>query len=498
MSLAPSKRRSRTKRQAGLARWSLIQSLAVLLARRVPGSSLAVLRVCVGLVMSLEGYALLVPHDAAITSGTPLEHYYTGSDITFHWPYEGLEWLPMLPRTFMYGLVILLIVSGVVMALGLWYRLSAIKVFSVWAYLFAVESTRSYWQSHYYLELLTCFLMLWMPAANRFSVDAWRRRTDPKAITVPFWTLFLLRGQLVIAYFYAGVAKFSFDWFYDAIPVRWFLADPNVMAPYQPYLTKGQLASVQSLLQRPELAYFLSWTGAVFDVVVGFLLLFRRTRIFGLTLMLAFHGTNHLLIFDDIGWFPILGVATALIFLDPDWPDRAFAWIRRPRVNMPDKWWAIIGGIVFPPIGISLGWNLKPTAREGEVGHSALGKYVLPCVVAWLVWQSLLPLRHHFIDSDARFTYEGFSFSWRLKADTRQAIGHSLRVVDSKVIMPSSVGRSLINFNEWPYDPVVYRRSETGADCVAEDAGVCGRSRTHSWRTRDLQPLQWSQCEPWR
>ena len=91
-----------------------------------------------------------------------------------------------------------------------------------------------------------------------------------------------------------------------------------------------------------------------------------------------------------------------------------------------------------------------------------LGKYVVPCVLAYRVWQSLLPLRHHFIDSDARLTYEGFSFSWRLKADTRQALGHSLKIVDSKVISKSKVGRKLVNWNEWPYDPVIYRRIQAG------------------------------------
>ena len=238
----------------------LWEQLTTLLATPVSGSSLAVMRIGVGIIMALEGYALLVPHDAAITSGTPLEHYYTGSDITFHWPYEGLEWLPMLPRNVMYGLVGLLIVAGVTMALGLFYRLSAVLVFAIWAYFFAVESTRSYWQSHYYLELLTCFLIMWMPAARRFSVDAWRKNLPRD---VPFWTIFLLRGQLVIAYFYAGVAKFHLDWFLDAVPVRWFLSDPNVTTPYEPYLTDSQLEGVAERPSQPGacLLLELDWGG---------------------------------------------------------------------------------------------------------------------------------------------------------------------------------------------------------------------------------------------
>lgn len=413
--------------------------------------------------MALEGYSLLLPHDAAITSGTVLDHYYTGSDIAFHFPYEGFEWLPLLPPTWIYCLVGLLCVAGVTMAIGLWYRLSAVAVFSVWAYLFAVESTRTYWQSHFYLELLLCFLLIWMPAAQRYSIDALRRGNTEQPRTIPFWPVFLLRGQLVITYFYAGIAKFHADWFLDAVPVRWFITDPNVTAPYERFLTPAQLERLTDFLHKPELAYFLSYTGAVFDVCVGFLLLFRRTRIFGLVLMLVFHATNHLLIFDDIGWFPIVGAATALIFLDPDWPERVWRWAKNPRWAKPDAVWTVVGGIVFPLVGATLGWRLKPTPRDsGKQVPFSLGKCVIPFVVGWLIWQALLPIRHHFIASDARFTYEGFSFSWRLKADTRVTFGHSLMIVDSKILTPHPEARATIDWSEWRDDPVLFRRVQPG------------------------------------
>ena len=51
---------------------------------------------------------------------------------------------------------------------------SAILVFLSWGYLYALESTRTYWMSHYYLVLLVSFLMIWMPAARRYSIDARR------------------------------------------------------------------------------------------------------------------------------------------------------------------------------------------------------------------------------------------------------------------------------------------------------------------------------------
>lgn len=467
-------RRDRSAKSTGR-----IQQLKDLLATAVPGSSLAVLRMAVGLVMALEGVALLLPHDAAITYGTPLEHYYTGDDLSFHMPFEGLEWLPMLPANWMYGLVGMLILAGVCMAAGMCYRISSATVFLVWAYLFAVESTRTYWQSHYYIELLTTFLLVWMPAANRWSLDrliqsraerAQRKvneaeqekirsvatRSEPLPGMVPFWTIFLLRGQLVIAYFYAGVAKLSKDWLLDAAPVRWFLADHGVLTPYADYLSPELMEFGNSIVHSEALAYFLSYTGTVFDLAIGFLLLWRRTRIFGLVLMLIFHASNHLFLFDDIGWFPLVGATTALIFLEPDWPDRLWAWIRRPYFSKPDWRWATVGAVVFPVVGATLGWSLKPTEPKAT-GQFALSSFVLPFVIGWLVWQSVLPLRHNFIEGDGRITYEGFSFSWRLKADVRHAIGHILTIEDSRIISQTS-GGTVLHWDEWKGSPCLYRK----------------------------------------
>src|SRR5262245_60007774 len=184
-----------------------------LLAKPTNPASLAFFRICVGLVTALEAYSLLRPNPSAITAGrSPLETYYTGADITFNFPYAAFDWIPLLPSNFIYAVVALQAVGGILMALGLFYRFSAALVFLTWGYLFVVESTRTYWQSHYYLEFLATFLMIWMPAARAYSLDAWRKHRTGPPETIPFWPIFLLRAQLVIAYFYAGVAKLTKDW----------------------------------------------------------------------------------------------------------------------------------------------------------------------------------------------------------------------------------------------------------------------------------------------
>src|SRR5256885_5292133 len=125
---------------------------------------------------------------------------------------------------------------------------------------------------------------MWMPAALRFSVDAWLGRGRELPRTVPYLAVLLLRGQLLIAYFYAGVAKLNADWLLDAAPLRWDLREPHVTAGFEPFLSPAQLDFVTGILHSARFAYFLCYAGVIFDLSIGFLLLIRRTRIFAMIL----------------------------------------------------------------------------------------------------------------------------------------------------------------------------------------------------------------------
>lgn len=97
--------------------------------------------------MALEAFSLLQP--SASTGGkVMLETYYTGHAARFNLPYAWFEWLPVLPGPWMYGVVIVLGIASITMALGLFYRASVFLVFLAWGYLYAVESTRTYWRGN--------------------------------------------------------------------------------------------------------------------------------------------------------------------------------------------------------------------------------------------------------------------------------------------------------------------------------------------------------------
>lgn len=427
-----------------------------MLAIPVNGASLAVLRICLGVVMMLEAYSLATP-SAMMQGRTPMESFYVGQENKFHLPYDGFEWLPMLPPDGMWAVLALQAVAGAFMAAGFFYRPAVVAAFLSFAYFFGVESTRTYWQSYYYVEFLFMFLILWMPAARRFSVDAWlaRRRGQPLPETVPFWNLFVLRGQLVIAYFYAGFCKLNADWMLDFMPVRWDLGEARLIQSPPSFLSQAQVEAVKNFLQSVEFAGFIAWVGTFFDLAVGFLLVFRRTRLLGFALMVIFHSTNHFVIYENIDWFPLVGVTTALIFLSAEWPQRFWTWLREPYFTRPDKGWMTAGAVMVPVVGALMGW--KAAASKRGVATGSPGPWAARFVAMWLVWQFLMPLRQFAIPGDARFTYEGLSWSWRLKADDHQAQSALLFLDDPVVVSRDAAGRMKVDFSQWRGEKVIYR-----------------------------------------
>ena len=432
--------------------WEKVRSL---LSAPVNGTSLALFRIGFGIVMFLE--ALTLFRGSASSGGrSHMETYFTGTAGRFHFPYAAFGWLPTLPDWAMEGLGWSLAAGAILLFLGLWHRLAAILVLVSWGYLYAIESTRTYWMSYYYLELLVAFLMVWMPASNRYSIDATRSLRPPGERTVPFWCIALLRGQLVITYFYAGVAKLTHDWMIDFMPVKWFLTQPHVEQRLDSFLGSSLASQVKPWLLGNTGAGFLSWTGATFDLLVGFLLLARRTRFLGLALMWTFHGLNHFLLFTDIEWFPLVGATTALIFLDPDWPERVGRWFRRPGFRAPNLRWAIPGALLLPGYGMLLGWQPNRSQAGPRIARSPNSSWVAVACITWMAWQTLMPIRHLLIPGDTRITFEGLSFSWRLKAELYQSRPATLLVDDSKVLS-SSNGTNRVDWAEWRGEKILYR-----------------------------------------
>src|SRR6185369_4772318 len=126
--------------------------------------------------------------------------------------------------------------------------------------------------------------------------------------TVPAYCVYLLRFQLGVVYFFAGIAKLNGDWLLRAQPLRIWLA------------ARADLPILGGFLAEPWVAWTASWAGAFFDLtIVGFLLL-PRTRRAAFVAVVVFHVATGLLF--PIGMFPWIMVAAATVFFAPDWPTR--------------------------------------------------------------------------------------------------------------------------------------------------------------------------------
>lgn len=109
------------------ARWES-WGRALRLDRAVSAESLAFFRIAVGLVMLLEAVSLFLPSESS-GGRSHLEVYYAGREVTFHLPYAGFGWLPLLPSPWIQGVGVVLGLGAIGMGLGFRYRASALLTF---------------------------------------------------------------------------------------------------------------------------------------------------------------------------------------------------------------------------------------------------------------------------------------------------------------------------------------------------------------------------------
>ena len=127
--------------------------------------------------------------------------------------------------------LVLMTIAATALTLGWRTRMSAAAFATLYAGF--VLSDRTMFNNHYYLYVLIAGLLCLI---------------QPAATHACRWRLTLLRVQVCVVYFYAGVAKLNSDWLLHAEPMRSKLSSEAAM--YHPYLA--------GLLTRSEAAIFVS------------------------------------------------------------------------------------------------------------------------------------------------------------------------------------------------------------------------------------------------
>src|SRR3989440_9355149 len=191
---------------------------------------------------------------------------------SFLFKYPGFAWVHPWPGNGLYLHWILLGVFALFVSVGFLYRISITLFFLSHSYFFLLDQGR--YVNHIYLICLFSFLLIFAPAHRVFSVDAW---LWPKlrSSTAPAWTLWLLRAQMGVVYFFAGVAKIAPDWLHGE-PMRSWL--------------KQQIESplLAGPLHQECVAYGASYASLVIDLLIVPFLLWRRTRLVAFRVAVTF------------------------------------------------------------------------------------------------------------------------------------------------------------------------------------------------------------------
>ncbi len=361
---------------------NLLQRLCAALFKPVDISFLVFFRILFGGIMLWESYRYF-------THGW-IARYYVEPALTFS--YYGFSWVKPWPGRGMYIHFALLGLAAACVMAGFLYRIAAPVLFLAFTYFFLLDQTR--YLNHFYLVCLISFLMCFLPAERAFSVDALLRpriRSD----YVPAWTLWLLRVQVGIPFFYGGIAKLNSDWILGGEPMRSWLLPLTKVPGGSEFFTSDLVV------------YGFVIGGLLLDLLVVPLLLWRRTRIFAFVAAVLFNLINAVIF--DIGIFPWLMLGALLIFFPPDLM-RHFA----RRFMSPGEEF-----VETEPSQVS--------TAESFPSLSASQKLVAGLLAAYLVIQLLLPLRHYLYPGNVSWTEEGHNFSWHMKLRTKT--GESLFTV---------------------------------------------------------------------
>lgn len=313
-----------------------------------------------------------------------------------HFTYFGFDWIRPWSGGGMYWHFYLIGALALCVMLGFAYRAACVLFFLAFTYVFLLDQTE--YLNHFYMISLVSLLMAFLPANRAFSIDA-KLRPKIRSFEVPAWTLWILRFQLAVVYFYGGVAKMNWDWF-QGEPMRMFLYS---RAPLFPNLAE--------VLTSEATVMAFTWGGLLLDLLIVPFLLWRRTLVPAIIAAFVFHGMNNVLF--QIGIFPWFMAFGTLLFCPPDWMK-----LTPPTEEQNHR------------------SKTKPATTDDEdvpapTKLSAGRKATLAFLAAYVLFQLLVPFRHHLYPGNVSWTEEGHRFSWHMKLRIKQVSSAEFDVVSA-------------------------------------------------------------------
>ncbi|MDG1396531.1 MAG: HTTM domain-containing protein [Flavobacteriales bacterium] len=289
--------------------------------------------------------------------------------------YYGFEWVKPLSELGMYMVFLLLLVASLGIALGLFYRFASLLYFLLFTYVELIDITN--YLNHYYFISLIAFLLCILPANRSFSIDA-SRNPSIQLQTIPKIYILILKFQIGVVYFFAGIAKINYDWLFQAMPMSIWLQ------------AKAHWPLIGNLFTEKWFAYSASWMACVFDLLVVFCLLSKRFRAPAYFVLVVFHVITGIMF--PIGMFPWIMILATLLFFPPEFHQNLINLIQSKL--KPKKVPQVILNSLFL--------------------HGIKKKLLLSFFLLYACFQILFPFRYLYYPEKLFWTEQGYRFSWRV------------------------------------------------------------------------------------
>lgn len=325
----------------------------------IDNAPLALFRIFLGFLVACESFG-------AILTGWVKSNFISPK---FTFSFIGMEWLQPLPGSGMYWYFIIMGCFGLLFMVGYKYRFTIAAYTIMWAGVYFMQKTS--YNNHYYLLMLVCLMMCFLPAHRYASIDA-RQNPEIRSLTMPAWCSWVMILQISIVYFYATIAKFYPDW---------------LNGTFTRNLFSGAVTNetLRNIMTQKWFYLFIAYAGIAFDMLVIPLLLFKRTRTWAFFASIIFHIFNSITL--QIGIFPFFALSFAVFFYPPERIRKIF-FRKKPEPEL----------LTYTPEAKNIFyWFFVP----------------------YLIIQFLLPLRHHLIEGDVLWTEEGHRLSWRMMLRSR-------------------------------------------------------------------------------
>jgi len=338
----------------------------------VDNAPLIIFRIFFGFLFACESFG-------AIATGWVRENLV---DVRFTFSHIYMDFLQVLVGPQMYVYFFIMGLASLAVMLGYRYKWSMPLLTVLWAGAYFIQKTS--YNNHYYLLLIICVYMCFLPAASYKSLDVKANRVQEE-YAMPLYFNWIFIFQVSVLYIYGTVAKFYPDWL-DGTFTELMYKGANIPDVFKTIFTQKEFYLV------------IAYLGIIFDGLIVPALLWKRTRTLALIASLVFHLFNSATL--HIGIFPYFALTFALFFYPSDQIRRIF--LKR-----------------------------KPTLVELETYTlPELRKPVLAFLAIFMFFQFALPLRQHFIQGDILWTDEAHRLSWRMMLRSRS--GYTNFIVENK------------------------------------------------------------------